>query len=260
MPDDPQVTTREQWLTARRELLALEKDLTRHRDEVNAARRALPMVEITKDYSFDGPHGRAGLLDLFDGRSQLLIYHFMFESDADEGCPSCSFTMENVGHLNHLYARDTSFAVVSRAPLHKLEHYRQRMGWTFPWHSSHGSDFNYDFHVTLDASVAPVEYNYKDQAQLERENPDWKGWSGDEHGVSAFLRRGERVFHTYSGYARATEILMGTYNWLDLTARGRQEDWEHQPRRGDDPFMSWLRRHDEYEPDAIAGAKTPTDR
>ena len=151
MADDPQVTTREEWLIARRELLAQEKELTRHRDRVNAARRALPMVEITENYAFDGPHGTTEFADLFDGRSQLLIYHFMFEPDADEGCPSCSFTMDNVGHLRHLYARDTSFAAVSRAPLNKLEQYRQRMGWTFPWYSSHGSDFNYDFHVTLDA-------------------------------------------------------------------------------------------------------------
>ena len=136
---------------------------------------------------------------------------------------------------------------MSRAPLHKLEDYRQRMGWTFPWYSSHGSTFNYDFHVTLDAAVAPVEYNYKDQAELERMDPAWTGWSGEEQGVSAFLRRGSRVFHTYSGYARATEILMGTYQWLDFTARGRQEDREQPPRRGDDPIMSWLRRHDDYE-------------
>jgi len=204
----------------RRELLAKEKALARHRDEVSAARRALPMVEITEDYSFDGPHGRASLLDLFDGRSQLLIYHLMFEPDADEACPSCSFTMDNVGHLSHLHARDTSFAAVSRAPLQKLEDYRQRMGWTFPW--------------------------YKDQAELERMDPAWKGWSGEEQGVSAFLRQGERVFHTYSGYARGTEILMGTYQWLDLTARGRQEEHEPPPRRGDDPIMSWLRRHDDY--------------
>ncbi|WP_213572013.1 DUF899 domain-containing protein [Rhodococcus sp. USK13] len=254
---DPQVTTREQWLIARRELLAQEKELTRHRDRVNAARRALPMVEITKEYVFDGPHGKVELEDLFDGRSQLLIYHFMFEPDADEGCPSCSFTMDNVGDLRHLYARDTSFAAVSRAPLLELERYRQRMGWALPWYSSHGSDFNYDFHVTLDAAVAPVEYNYKDQAELERMNPAWKGWSGEEHGVSAFLRHGDRIFHTYSGYARSTETLLGTYQWLDLTARGRQEDWEQQPRRGDDPAMSWLRRHDEYEADVIAGAKSP---
>ena len=246
MPDDPQITTREQWLVERRELLAKEKALASHRDEVSAARRALPMVEITEDYAFDGPQGRASLLDLFDGRSQLLIYHLMFEPDADEACPSCSFTMDTVGPMSHLHARDTSLAAVSRAPLHKLEVYRQRMGWTFPWYSSHGSSFNYDFHVTLDPAVAPVEYNYKNQAELERKNPDWIGWAGEEHGVSAFLRRGERVFHTYSSYARGTEILMGTYQWLDLTALGRQEDEELQPRRGDDGIMSWLRRHDEY--------------
>ncbi|MEE2035025.1 DUF899 family protein [Rhodococcus chondri] len=148
----------------------------------------------------------------------------------------------------------------ARRELHrctKLEHYRQRMGWVFPWYSSLGSDFNYDFHGTLDAAVAPVEYNYKDQAELEQMNPAWQGWSGEEHGVSAFLRRGERIFHTYSGYARSTDMLLGTYHWLDLTALGRQEDREPQPRRGDDPFMSWLRGHDEYEPDVITGATTP---
>ncbi|MFC5747601.1 DUF899 domain-containing protein [Actinomadura rugatobispora] len=246
MSEDPRVATREQWLAARRELLEEEKALTRQRDRVNAARRALPMVEVTKDYVFEGPDGPARLPDLFDGRGQLLIYHFMFEPDADEGCPSCSFVTDNVGHLGHLNARDTSFALVSRAPLDRLERYRRRMGWTFPWYSSHGSDFNYDYHVTLDESVAPVEYNYKDQAELVRDDPAWRGWSGEQPGVSAFLREGDRVFHTYSGYARGLDLLLGTYNWLDLTARGRQEDWEPAPRRGDDPFMSWLRRHDEY--------------
>lgn len=253
MADDPTITTREHWLTARRELLAREKELTHHRDEVNAARRALPMVEITKDYAFDGPHGKTGLLDLFDGRSQLLIYHFMFEPDADDGCKSCSFTIDNVGHLNHFYARDTSFALVSRAPRPKLERYRDRMGWTFPWYSSHGGDFNYDFHVTLDPSVAPVEYNFRDLTGLQPDDPYWRG-GGEDQGMSAFLRRGDRVFHTYSAYGRGTEILMGTYTWLDLTARGRQESWEHQPRRGDDQGMSWLRRHDDYAPEAVAGA------
>lgn len=245
---DPQVTTREEWLKARRELLEQEKELTRHRDEVNAARRRLPMVEITKDYSFEGPRGQVGLLDLFEGRNQLLIYHFMFDPDWDLGevCPSCSYTMDNVGHLSHLHARDTSFAAVSRAPLAKLEQYRRRMGWTFPWYSSGGSDFNYDFHVTLDASIAPVEYNFKDQAQLERDDPAWKGWTGEQPGISAFLRHDNRVFHTYSTYMRGIDLLMGTNNWLDLTARGRQEEWEQPPGRGDDAVMSWLRRHDEY--------------
>jgi predicted dithiol-disulfide oxidoreductase (DUF899 family) len=253
----PEVTTRERWLVARRELLAQERELTRRRDEVNAARRRLPMVEITKDYSFDGPHGKVGLTDLFEGRSQLLIYHLMFEPDADEACASCSFWIDNLGHLSHLYARDTSFAAVSRAPLDKLERYKQRMGWTIPWYSSYGSDFNYDFHVSLDPSIAPVEYNYKDAAKLERENPAWRGWSGEELGVSAFLRRRDRIFHTYSCYERGIDLLNGTYNWLDLTARGRQEDWEQPPGRGDDPAQSWVRRHDEYEPDVISGTNAP---
>ena len=246
MTDDPQIVTGERWLEARRELLAREKELSRRHDAISAARRALPMVEITEDYRFEGPAGQVGLIDLFDGRSQLLVYHFMLGPEAEAGCPACSFTMDYVGPLEHLHARDTSFAAVSRGDFATLHRYRERMGWTFPWYSSLGSTFNYDFHVTLDAAVAPVTYNYKDQAELERADPAWRDWSGEEHGVSAFLRRGDRVFHTYSAYARATEILMGAYNWLDLTARGRQEHWEPEPRRGDDPSMSWLRRRDEY--------------
>lgn len=133
-------------------------------------------------------------------------------------------------------------------------------GWTFPWYSSHGSDFNYDFHVTLDASVAPVEYNYKDEAELVRLDPAWKGWCGEEHGVSAFLRQGEHIFHTYSGYARSTEILLGTYHWLDLTARGRQEDWEPEPRRGDDAFMSCCAATTNTNQTPFQERRSPTDR
>lgn len=242
----PDVVSRDEWLRARIALLQQEKELSRRRDEVNAARRRLPMVEITKDYAFEGPGGTVALRDLFDGRTQLLIYHFMFEPDWDEGCPSCSYTIDNVGHLAHLHARDTSFAVVSRAALDKLERYQQRMGWSVPWYSSGGGDFNYDFHVTLDACVTPVEYNYKPYAQLVADNPDWADWSGDEHGASAFLRDGDRVFHTYSAYGRGTDVLLGTYNWLDLTALGRQEDWEQPPGRGAGPGMGWLRLHDRY--------------
>jgi predicted dithiol-disulfide oxidoreductase (DUF899 family) len=245
----PEVVSREEWVAARKTLLAREKELSRHHDEVNAARRALPMVEITADYVFEGPQGTVKLADLFDGRGQLVVYHFMLGPDDDEVCPSCTYTIDNVGHQSHLHARDTSLAVVSRAPLATLERYRKRMGWTVPWYSSHGSLFNYDFHVSHDASVRPVEYNYKTYDELVRENPAWEGWAGEEHGVSAFLRDGDRVFHTYSSYGRGTEYLMGTYHWLDLTARGRQEDFELPPRRGDDPIMSWLRRHDEYERD-----------
>ncbi|MDT0445137.1 DUF899 domain-containing protein [Streptomyces johnsoniae] len=253
----PEVVSREEWLAARKELLAREKELTRHRDDVNAARRRLPMVEITRNYVFDGPHGSAELIDLFEGRGQLVIYHVMFGPDADEACPACSFWIDNVGHLSHLHARDTSFAAVSRAPLDKLERYKQRMGWTIPWYSSHSSDFNYDFHVSFDASITPVEWNYQDYAQLVRDTPSWEGYTGEEMGVSAFLRREDRVFHTYSCYGRGIDLLNGTYNWLDLTARGRQEDWEQPPGRNDGPAMSWLRRHDEYESTAVDRASGP---
>jgi predicted dithiol-disulfide oxidoreductase (DUF899 family) len=242
----PKVVSQDEWLSARRELLAKEKELTRHRDEVNAERRRLPMVEITKDYVFEGPE-KARLLDLFDGRHQLLVFHFMYEPDWDEGCPSCSFIADNIGHLSHLHARDTSLVLVSRAPFEKLAAYRKRMGWTIPWYSAFHSDFNYDFHVTIDKAVAPVEYNYKSEEELVEQAPSWADWSGDQPGVSAFLREGDRVFHTYSAYERAVEVLMGTYTWLDLTARGRQEDWEQPPGRSDGPAMSWLERHDQYE-------------
>jgi predicted dithiol-disulfide oxidoreductase (DUF899 family) len=242
----PTITSREQWLAARKELLVKEKELTRQRDEVNAERRRLPMVEITKEYILEGSQGKVGLLDLFEGRRQLLTYHFMFDPSWDAGCPSCSLLVDNIGHLSHLHARNTSLVLVSRAPLDKIEAYRQRMGWTIPWYSSYGSDFNYDFHVTLDQAIAPVEYNYKDQAEIEK-NPDWVGWSGELPGISAFLRDGDRIFHTYSSYARGGDLLLGTYNWLDLTALGRQEDWEQPPGRSDGAFMAWVRRHDEYE-------------
>jgi predicted dithiol-disulfide oxidoreductase (DUF899 family) len=241
----PKVVSREEWLGARLRLLAHEKELTRHRDEVNAERRRLPMVEITKDYVFHGPE-KARMVDLFDGRAQLLIFHFMFEPDWDEGCPSCSFIADNIGHLSHLHARDTSLVLVSRAPFEKLAAYRERMGWTVPWYSSHGSDFNYDFHVTIDKAVAPVEYNYKTEEELVAQAESWAGWSGDQPGVSAFLREDDRVFHTYSGYERGIDVLMGTYTWLDFTARGRQEDWEEPPGRSDGKAQSWLRRHDQY--------------
>jgi predicted dithiol-disulfide oxidoreductase (DUF899 family) len=241
--DDPPVVSRAEWLTAREELLTAEKEFTRQRDALNAMRRRLPMVELDKNYVFEGQGGPAQLPDLFEGRGQLLIYHFMFHPDWDEGCPSCSLVVDNVGHLAHLHARDTTLALVSRAPLARIEPFRQRMGWTLPWYSSFGSDFNYDFHVTLDQAVAPVEYNYRNLAAL---GPDWQGWSGDMHGISSFLRRGDRVFHTYSAYARGTDLLAGTYNWLDLTARGRQEDWEQPSGRSDGPLMAWLRHHDRY--------------
>jgi predicted dithiol-disulfide oxidoreductase (DUF899 family) len=224
----PQVVSRDEWLVARRELLTQEKAATRARDGLNAQRRRLPMVEIEKDYVFEGPDGKAGLLDLFEGRRQLIVDHFMFDPSWDDGCPSCSGRVDQYGNLAHLHARDTTMAVVSRAPLAKIQPFKARMGWTFPWYSSYGSDFNYDFHVTLDEAVAPVEYNYRSRAELVEAGapPDL---AGELHGTSVFLRDGDRVFHTYSTYARGTEQVGGTHYYLDMTALGRQEDWE-EPR------------------------------
>lgn len=229
----PEVVSREAWRAARKELLAEEKAMTRARDALNTKRRELPMVEIDKEYTFEGPEGKASLLDLFEGRRQLIVGHFMCDPDWEEGCPSCSAGADEVsdGLLKHLHTRDTTYAVVSRAPLDRIERYKAKKGWTFPWYSSYGSDFNYDFHVTLDESVAPVEYNYKDKTEIEKQNPDWAGWSGEQPGTSFFLRDGDRVFHTYSMYARGAEQFGGSYYWLDLTALGRQEDWEEPKGR-----------------------------
>jgi predicted dithiol-disulfide oxidoreductase (DUF899 family) len=218
----PDVVSRTEWLAARKELLAEEKEMTRRRDALNAKRRRLPMVAIEKEYVFEGPSGEATLLDLFEGRRQLIVRHFMFDPSWDEGCSSCSAGAAEIspGLLDHLHGRDTTLAVVARAPLEKIERYKEGKGWTFPWYSSHGSDFNYDFHVTLDPSVAPPEYNYRAVDA-----------SGEQPGQSCFLRDGERVFHTYSSYARGAEMTGGSYYYLDLTALGRQEEWEEPKGR-----------------------------
>ena len=242
----PRVVPRQEWLEARKQLLAQEKELTRARDAVNEARRRLPMVKIDKEYVFEGPGGQTRLLDLFEGRRQLIVYHFMFDPDWTEGCPSCSFVVDNIGCTAHLHARDTSLALISRAPLARIEPFNRRMGWSLPWYSSFGTSFNYDFHTTQDESVAPLEYNYLSKSELERKGENYFT-RGETHGVSAFLRNDDAVFHTYSTYARGAELLVGTYNYLDLTALGRQEDWEQPPGRSDGPFMSWLRHHDRYE-------------
>jgi predicted dithiol-disulfide oxidoreductase (DUF899 family) len=222
----PQVVSQEEWLVARKGLLVKEKELTRARDALNAERRRLPMVEITKPYELEGPGGRASLLDLFEDRLQLIVGHFMFDPSWDDGCPSCSAGADEVapGLLEHLHTRDTTLAYVSRAPLAKIEDYKARKGWTFPWYSSYGSDFNYDFHVTLDESVAPLEYNYR-PLEVDWEQPF------EMPGTSYFLREGDRVFHTYSTFARGAEQTGGSYYFLDLTALGRQEDWEEPKGR-----------------------------
>jgi predicted dithiol-disulfide oxidoreductase (DUF899 family) len=218
----PQVVSHDEWLAARLKLLAQEKEAMRMQDAVTARRAELPMVRIDKDYVFEGPAGKASLVDLFEGRRQLLVYHFMWNEGWEDGCPSCSFTVDNVGRLEHLHAEDTTLVLVSRAPFAKIERFRARMRWTIPWYSSAGSDFNYDFHVTNDESVAPVEYNYKDKATLEAAGMPWHT-SGEQHGLSVFVREGDTVFHTYSSYGRGLDLLLGVYNYLDLTPLGRQE-------------------------------------
>jgi predicted dithiol-disulfide oxidoreductase (DUF899 family) len=228
--------TAEESRTARLELLMAEKELSRLSDEVARQRRDLPWVRVEKDYAFDTEHGDARLADLFHGRSQLLVYHFMFDPEWDEGCPSCSSVADGFDQTHlHLQNHDVAFTAVSRAPLEKLLAYRDRMGWSFPWVSSSRSDFNYDFHVTLDASVAPVVYNFRDQAELEREDESWRGWSGEKHGMSAFAIDDGSVYHTYSAYARGVDALWTMWQWLDRAPLGRNE--------GD---FSWFHRHDQY--------------
>jgi predicted dithiol-disulfide oxidoreductase (DUF899 family) len=218
----PKVASRQEWLQARKRLLAKEKEATRARDALRAERQALPMVEVEKDYAFEGPDGEAGLLDMFEGRRQLIVQHFMFDPEWEDGCPSCTYFSEDLGHLPHLHEKDTSFVVISRAPLRKIEAYKRKRGWTFPWYSSFGSDFNYDFHVTMDGSVAPAEYNYRSAAEHRQAGMPWYT-EGEQPGVSVFLREGDRVFHTYSSFARGSEHLVSTAMFLDLTPLGRQE-------------------------------------
>jgi predicted dithiol-disulfide oxidoreductase (DUF899 family) len=228
--------TRDEWLAARLDLLKAEKELTRRSDEVARQRRELPWVRVDKTYRFDTESGEATLADLFRGRSQLLVYHFMLDPDWDEGCPSCSSIADGFDETYlHLQNHDVAFTAVSRAPLEKVLAYRDRMGWSFPWASSHGSDFNYDFHVTIDPSVAPVEYNYRNQAQLEEADVAWRDWSGEQPGMSAFAREDGVVYHTYSAYSRGLDGLWPMWQWLDRAPLGRNE--------GD---MSWFHRHDEY--------------
>jgi len=218
----PKIASQDEWLAARKQLLDKEKEATRVRDALSGERRELPMVEVEKDYVFDGPGGPVRLLDMFDGRRQLIVHHFMFDPSWDVGCSSCTSLVADRGDPAYLHARDTSLVLISRAPLEKLEVYRERMGWTVPWYSSFGSDFNYDFHVTMDESVAPVEFNYRGMAEWEQAGMAYY-ISGEQPGVSVFLRDGDRVFHTYSTFARGVESLSPTAGFLDLTPLGRQD-------------------------------------
>jgi predicted dithiol-disulfide oxidoreductase (DUF899 family) len=221
------------WVQAQKAFLAREKEFTRQREALARDRRALPWEAVTKEYAFDGPAGKATLADLFDGCSQLIVYHFMFPPDWDEGCPHCSFWADNFdGGPVHLRARDTSFAAVSRAPVEKLLAYQHRMGWSFPWFSSGQTDFNYDFGVSFPADAVAdgtAVYNYGSSPGFE-----------DREGISVFVQNGSgQLFHTYSTYARGIDAVNGTYQFLDLVPKGRGE-----PADGDPQF--WVRRHDEY--------------
>jgi predicted dithiol-disulfide oxidoreductase (DUF899 family) len=225
----PDVVSREEWLEARKRLLVKEKEQTRRRDALNSERRRLPMVRVDKQYLLEGPQGTVPLAALFDGCRQLIIQHVMFDPDWDSACPGCTASIDETaeGMITHLRSRDTAFTLVSRAPLEKLEKTRASRGWTLPWYSSAGTDFNYDFGATLDSTRGLVQYNY-------RPDPDMvsgEATSAEVPGVSCFLRDGDEVFHTYSAWARGTDAICDTYSLLDLTALGRQEDWEEPKGR-----------------------------
>jgi len=217
----PKIVTRAEWILARNDLLAKEKELTRALDTLAAQRRRLPMVRIEKDYILEGPHHKASLLDLFEGRGQLIVYHFMF-APGTTPCTGCSSFVDNIGHLAHLHARDTTLVLVSLAPQTEIQPFKNRMGWSVPWLSSYGSDFNQDFGVTTK--------------------------KGETFGLSVFLRDGESIYHTYFTKARGVDRLRIDFNLLDLTPFGRQEKWEDSPEGWPQtPPYSWWRKHDEYE-------------
>jgi predicted dithiol-disulfide oxidoreductase (DUF899 family) len=225
----PPIVSREEWLTERKRLLEAEKELTHHYDRVNAARRRLPMVKIEKDYVFDGPTGRQSLMDLFEGRRQLIVYHFMFDPGWDKGCPGCTAYIDALGDLSLLNKGDTTFAVVSRAPLPKLDAYKTLKAWSIDWYSSFGNDFNYDFHVTLDPKVVPAEYNYRNKAEMEKAVGHPVKMEGEEHGLSVFFSLDNDIFHTYSAFARGNESITDAYRLLDITPYGRQQAFEDSP-------------------------------
>ena len=234
--ETPKVVSHEQWLKARLELLAAEREHTHQRDALARRRRALPWERVGKQYVFDTPEGRRTLADLFEGRRQLLVQHFMLGPGWEQGCPSCSFMADHTDGMNiHLQHRDVTFLAVSRAPLAEIERFRQRMGWRFKWVSSFANDFNHDFAVSFtpeEQAKGEVYYNFGMQPFPTEEAP----------GVSVFYRdNAGKVFHTYSTYGRGVEVMMGTYNLLDLTPKGRGErDVGHK--------MEWVRHHDRYEP------------
>jgi predicted dithiol-disulfide oxidoreductase (DUF899 family) len=241
--ENTKVVSPAEWLAARKKLLAKEKEFTRLRDALSRQRREMPWEKVEKKYVFDGPEGKETLADLFAGRSQLIIYHFMLGPEWKEGCPSCSFLADSFDATTvHLAQRDTSFAVISRSTLPEIQAFQKRMGWKFPWLSSNGSDFNHDFQVSVakeEAASGKAIYNYEPSNFPSEERP----------GLSVFFRRDGEVFHTYSSYARGLDILLPTYNFLDLTPKGRDEEGLPWP-------MAWVRHHDRYGDPRAVDAKT----
>ena len=231
--EDREIVSEADWLVARKDLLTREKEFSRQRDALSAARHSLPWVKIDKKYVFDGAKGKETLAELFDGRSQLIVYHFMLGPGWGEGCKSCSYLTDHFDGANrHLPHRDVTFVVISRASLSEIEAYQKRMGWRFKWLSSHGDDFNFDYHVSFtkeEEKANKVYYNYGTGEFMSDELPGLSVFYKDENGD---------VFHTYSTYARGLDMLVGTYNFLDLVPKGRDENTEST--------MDWVRRHDEY--------------
>ena len=229
------VVSHEAWIEARRKLLQKEKEFTQLRDELNEQRRQLPWEKVEKTYAFDGPGGRETLAELFGGKSQLLVWHFMFGPEWKAGCSHCSFWADTFNaNIVHLKARDTTMIAISRAPLSKIEPFKKRMGWTFKWVSAANTDFNFDFQASArpeELKAGKVMYNYQMQ----------EPFSDQMHGASAFYKDGDAVYHTYSTYARGVDMLNGAYHYLDLTAKGRDEDWSSEDASG------WVRHHDRYE-------------
>jgi predicted dithiol-disulfide oxidoreductase (DUF899 family) len=233
----PRIVPADEWLAARKELMAAEDQASKALANARERRAELPAVRVEKEYLFDGPAGQVSLLEMFEGRLQLIIQHFMFDPASDQGCPVCSYQADNIGDLAHLHARNTTFAAVSRAPIGKIEPFRQRMGWSFPWYSSLGGDFNYDFHVTHDENISPIEWNFRTKQELIDAGDAWAARPGEQGGVSVFYRDGDTVLRTYTGYTIA-DVLCTTDQYLDLTPLGRQdEDVE-------------LRHHDKYAGDS----------
>ena len=236
----PDVVSREQWNEARSRLLAQEKEFTHTHDALNAERRRLPMVRIDKDYVFEGPYGPVSLADLFGDRRQLIVQHVMFGPDWEQPCPGCTASINALAPaiLDQLGTRETTFVLASRAPYDKIAAKAKERGWFVPWYSTHDSDFNYDFGVSLDAERGHVEYNYRPEPELLDGDT-----SAEMPGYSCFLREGDDIYHTYSAYARGTEGTVWAYVFLDMTALGRQEDWE-EPKarsaatRGGDPTFT----------------------